>query len=82
MIRYTDSVQNVTSPMMEGFLECWKKPRTSAEHLEILKNSNHIVLAIDSDVGKVVGRTSVGRSMPGRPEPQIGVKSSHVSQGN
>ena len=55
MIEYTDSVENITSQMLEGFFEGWKKPRTPEEHLEILKNSNHIVLAIDSDKGKVIG---------------------------
>ena len=55
MIEYTDSVENITSQMLEGFFEGWKKPRTPQEHLEILKNSDYIVLAIDSDKCKVVG---------------------------
>lgn len=55
MIEYTDSVENITSRMLEGFFEGWKKPHAPEEHLEILKNSDHIVLAIDSDKRKVVG---------------------------
>ena len=55
MIEYTDSVENITPQMLEGFFEGWKKPRIPEEHLEILKHSNHFVLAIDSDKGKVIG---------------------------
>ena len=55
MIEYTDSVENITHQMLEGFFEGWKRPRTPEEHLRILKNSSHIVLAIDSDEGRVVG---------------------------
>ena len=55
MIKYTESVENITSDMLRGFFGAWKKPRTPNEHLEILKKSSHIVLAIDTDTGKVVG---------------------------
>ena len=55
MIEYTDSVENITSRMLEGFFEEWKNPRVPEEHLDILKNSSHIVLAMDSENGKVVG---------------------------
>ncbi|MBN1352795.1 GNAT family N-acetyltransferase [candidate division KSB1 bacterium] len=55
MITYTDSVEKITFQMLQGFFEGWKKPCTPEEHLEILRNSNHIVLAIDSDQDKVVG---------------------------
>lgn len=54
-IKYTDSVEKITSRMLGGFFEGWKKPHTPDEHLEILKNSNHIILAIDSDKARVVG---------------------------
>ena len=55
MIEYIDTVENIATQMLKGFFAGWKKPRTPEEHLEILKNSNHIILAIDSDNGKVVG---------------------------
>ncbi len=55
LMEYTDSVENITPQMLVGFFEGWKKPHSPDEHLEILKNSNHIVLAFDSDKGRVVG---------------------------
>jgi len=55
MIQYIDSAEGVTPPMLRGFFEGWKKPRTAEEHLEILKNSAHIVLAVDTESGRVVG---------------------------
>ena len=41
--------------MLEGFFKNWKKPHSPGEHLQILKNSDHIVLAIAADKDKVVG---------------------------
>jgi ribosomal protein S18 acetylase RimI-like enzyme len=32
-----------------------EKPRTTKEHLKILENSSHVVLAIETDNGRVVG---------------------------
>ena len=55
MIEYTDSTENITPHMLEGFFQGWKKPHTPERHLEILENSEHIVLAIDPEERKVVG---------------------------
>ena len=55
MIEYIDTVKNITTQMLKGFFKGWKKPHTPEEHLEILKKSNHIILAIDSDNSKVIG---------------------------
>lgn len=55
MIEYVDSTKNITAEMLCGFFDGWKKPHTTKEHLKILENSNHIVLAIDTDAGRVVG---------------------------
>jgi len=55
MIEYTDSVENVTPDMLTGFFAGWKTPHTPERHLTILENSDHIVLAIDPEKGKVVG---------------------------
>jgi len=56
MIRYSDSIAGVTPDMLKGFFQGWKKPRTPEEHLEILRHSTCIVLAIDADTNRVVGR--------------------------
>ena len=58
MIEYTDSVENVTAEMLEGYFENWRKPRTPKEHLQILKNSDHVVLAINTETDNVVGFVS------------------------
>lgn len=55
MIQYDDSVQGITTRMLQGFFEGWKRPHSPEVHLAILKNSDHVVLAIDPEVGKIVG---------------------------
>lgn len=55
MIKYTDCVDNVTADKLKGFFEGWKSPHTPDEHLEILRHSNHVLLAIDTDADRVVG---------------------------
>jgi len=55
MIRYTDSLEGVSADMLQGFFEGWTRPRTPAEHMKILEGSDHIVLAVDADSGRVVG---------------------------
>jgi ribosomal protein S18 acetylase RimI-like enzyme len=41
--------------MLKGFFQEWKKPHTPEDHLKILENSDHIVLAFDADTHRVVG---------------------------
>lgn len=55
MIKYTDCVDNITADKLKGFFEGWKSPHTPDEHLEILRRSNHVLLAIDTDADRVVG---------------------------
>ena len=55
MIRYIDSLDGVSADMLQGFFDGWARPRTPAEHMKILEGSDHIVLAIDTDTGRVVG---------------------------
>jgi ribosomal protein S18 acetylase RimI-like enzyme len=55
MIRYTDSTKNITSEMLKGFFQGWKKPHTPEDHLKILENSDYVVLAVDTDTHRVVG---------------------------
>jgi ribosomal protein S18 acetylase RimI-like enzyme len=55
MIEYADSVEGVAPRMLKGFFEGWKKPRTPEEHLRMLENSDHVVLALDPANEKVVG---------------------------
>jgi ribosomal protein S18 acetylase RimI-like enzyme len=55
MIRFTDSLENITSEMLEGFFDGWRNRPSKETHLKILKNSEFVVLAIDESKGKVVG---------------------------
>ena len=55
MIEYTDSLDGVTSDMLQRFFVGWRSPRTPEEHLEILKGSDLVVLAIDTEAARVVG---------------------------
>jgi ribosomal protein S18 acetylase RimI-like enzyme len=55
MIVYTDSIDNVTTDKLQGFFVGWQNPPSPKIHLELMKNNNKIVLAVDSDNGKVIG---------------------------
>lgn len=58
-IRYVDSTEHITPEMLVGFFEGWRSPRTPAEHLEILRASDLVLLAVDSETGRVVGFINV-----------------------
>lgn len=55
MIQYTKSIDGITPKMLFGFFIGWPNPPSPETHLEILKNSRYVVLAIDEQTGKVVG---------------------------
>src|ERR1700704_1909255 len=47
MVTYRPSAVGVTADQLEGFFEGWPKPPTTHRHLEILRGSDHVVLAVD-----------------------------------
>jgi len=47
VIRYTESLEEITAETLDGFFVGWADSRTSEEHMEILRGSDHVVLAID-----------------------------------
>lgn len=57
MIRYRGSVDGITAEQLDGFFVDWgwPNPPTPATHLDILRNSDHVELALDDDTGNVVG---------------------------
>ena len=55
MIQYTDSLDEITPEMLEGFFRGWKCPHDPDTHLKILRNSDVVILAVDRDGQKVVG---------------------------
>lgn len=52
---YIDSIENTTAENLDGFFVGWPNPPSTQTHLELLKNSDELVLAVDEDTSKVVG---------------------------
>ena len=70
MIRYTDSPADITLDDLRGFFVGWPSPPSAATHLELLRASDHVTLAVESETGAVVGSaTAMGD----------GILSAHVS---
>ena len=57
-IVYQDNLDGISADMLCGFFAGWKSFPSEEKHLEILKNSRHVILAIDEDSHKVVGRVN------------------------
>ena len=55
VIQYTHSIEAIFAEMLEGFFVNWPNPPSPWKHLEILKNSDFVVLALDRDRGRVIG---------------------------
>jgi ribosomal protein S18 acetylase RimI-like enzyme len=55
MIRYVDSLESITAQNLHGFFVGWPNPPTPQTHLELLRNSGEIVLAVDDEAHRVVG---------------------------
>ena len=52
---YTTDVRGVTAADLEGFFSDWPVPPTPDQHLEVLRGSDHVVLARDVEGGRIVG---------------------------
>ncbi|QOY35465.1 GNAT family N-acetyltransferase [Anaerobacillus isosaccharinicus] len=52
---YKSSLEGISEKMLTGFFVGWPNPPAPATHLKLLKNSSHIVLAIDEKTEQVVG---------------------------
>ena len=55
MIRYSDDIRDISSRQLVGFFVGWKKPLTREQHFALLSGSTHFVVAIDDEIGKVIG---------------------------
>ena len=55
MIRYTDALDGLLPEQLTGFFVGWPSPPSSATHLEMLRGSAAVVLAVDDATGRVVG---------------------------
>lgn len=52
---YTNSTDEITADMLNGFFVGWPKPPNAETHLKLLKNSSKVVLALDEDADQVIG---------------------------
>lgn len=55
IIVYTTDLEGISPEMLSGFFVGWKCPHNEERHLKILKSSDFVVLAIDTNRKKVVG---------------------------
>lgn len=55
MINYQTDLNNICESKLKGFFVGWTSPLSPKQHLEILKNSEFIVLAVESNSETVIG---------------------------
>ena len=55
MIEFRENADSISQSQLEGFFEGWPDPPSPQTHLRLLQQSTHVVLAIDSETGQVVG---------------------------
>lgn len=55
MIEYSHSTGDITADQLHGFFVGWSNPPTPETHLRLLRNSDAVVLAVDTATGQVVG---------------------------
>ena len=56
MIVYLESAEHIDAEALSGgFFAGWLRAPSTATHVRLLRSSDHIVLAIDDDTGRVVG---------------------------
>lgn len=55
-IEYLSSLDEITPEMLDGgFWAGWPNPPDSSTHLQLLRNSQHAIVAVDRRAGQVVG---------------------------
>lgn len=54
-IEYTKDLTRITEGMLEGFFAGWPNPPSPSTHLQLLKNSYRVIIAVDTNTNKVVG---------------------------
>ncbi len=55
MITYRETTEGITSDQLKGFFQGWPNPPTPETHLQILRGSAEVVLAVEEETGRVVG---------------------------
>jgi ribosomal protein S18 acetylase RimI-like enzyme len=59
VIVYGTSLEGVEPEALEGFFVGWPSPPSPERHLALLRGSEHVVLARESETGRVVGFVNV-----------------------
>jgi len=52
---YVEQLDGVEPAHLRGFFEGWPNPPAPAQHLRLLRGSDHVVLALDASSAQVVG---------------------------
>jgi ribosomal protein S18 acetylase RimI-like enzyme len=82
MIRYIDSADGITVDRLDGFFEGWPTPPSRETHLEILRRSYAVVLAVDEHSNDVVGFvTAISDGVLSAYIPLLEVRVSHRGRG-
>ena len=55
MIKYINSLENISETNLKGFFVNWPNPPSPEKHLQLLNNSDYFWLAIDETTNDVVG---------------------------
>lgn len=55
MITYRHTLEDITPDQLGGFFDGWPNPPSKEMHLNLLRNSDEVILAIDEGSDKVVG---------------------------
>ncbi len=55
MIVYQETLERITPDQLQGFFQGWPNPPSPEAHLRLLRGSEHLVLALDSETNNVIG---------------------------
>lgn len=82
MIRYVDSIEALTAENLQGFFLGWRNAPSPETHLELLKNSDAVVLAVEAETGNAVGFiTAISDGVLSAYIPLLEVLPAHQKQG-
>lgn len=81
-IEYATNIDGVEPRDLEGFFVDWPTPPSTERHLELLRRSEHVVIARDEESGRVVGFvTAVGDGVLSAFIPLLEVLPEHQGRG-
>ncbi len=81
MVRYADAVGTLRPEQLVGFFEGWPHPPAADTHLQLLRSSTQVALALDRS-GQVVGfATAISDGVLTAYIPYLEVLASHRGRG-